>query len=141
MPITETRAMKFIFSWTAFALLLAGCACASQHVKYSVVLANEGTNAIRGAHVRYDKFESVGGYLRPGVKKVDTFVPVPIPEHALVVWKGEDGKAHEKKVPVQRLLPKGFSGEIIFAIKDDGGVTITNRPFQDLPQNWKVAPK
>jgi hypothetical protein len=116
-------------------LFMTGCQTMSQTPTYSVVIVNGTTNTIDNAHVRFGQFESIGGYLRPGIKKTHSFVPIPPPEKALVVWTSQDGKSHEETVEVLKILPKDFNDEdIIFTIQEDGNVAVTNKPTFHLPK-------
>ena len=116
-------------------LFMTGCQTMSQTPTYSVVIVNGTTNTIGNAHVRFGHFESVGGYLNPGIEATHRFVPLPPPEKALVVWTSQDGKSHEQTVEVLKTLPKDFNDEdIIFTIQEDGSVTVTNKPTFHLPK-------
>ena len=127
--------MKNIFLLLQLILFMTGCQTMSQTPTYSVVLINGTSNTIDDAHVRFGQFESVGGYLRPGIKSTHRFVPLPPPEKALVVWKSQDGVSHEKTVEVLKTLPKDFNDEdIIFTILEDDNVTVTNKPTFKLPK-------
>ncbi|MBI5775206.1 MAG: hypothetical protein HZA89_15895 [Verrucomicrobia bacterium] len=134
--------MKTLLLAMIMCVVVEGCAASERSTaKYSVVLTNGTSNAINRAHVRYGKFESVGGYLGPRIEKIDVFVSYPMPDKATVVWVSGDGKAHEKEVEVAKILPKNFSGEIVFTIQEDGSVLVTHRPFFEMPKTWKVQPK
>jgi hypothetical protein len=116
-------------------LILFVCACqtVSSVPKYSVIIKNGTANTFAGASVNYGAFESGGGYIPPGNEKGYEFVPVSIPEKATVVWRTMDGTAHEQIVDVLKVLPNGFhDGDIIFTVKEDGHVTVTNEPYLKL---------
>jgi hypothetical protein len=116
-------------------LLMAGCQSVPKVQEYSIAVKNGTSAPILEVDVRFDKFSSGGGYLRPGVSKTYELVPFPIPEKATVYWKSKDGKSHEKTVEVMSAIPKGFNaGDISFTIFEDEKVTVTTKPFLKLPK-------
>jgi hypothetical protein len=85
--------------------------------------------------VRFGRFSSGGGYLRPGVSKTYELVPYAIPESAAVLWQDQSGASHQKTVTVLEKLPKDFSnGDIIFTILEDDQVAVTTKPYLRLPK-------
>ncbi|MFN7137937.1 MAG: hypothetical protein ACK4UN_01215 [Limisphaerales bacterium] len=106
---------NFLFIWIfPFMFLATGC----DPRDYDIVLRNTGSNTIKDAHVRYDNFQSIGGWVSPGNQKTHSRPGIPIPLTAIVEWKTEDDTKFQTNMLIKQNLPKDFRGEIIFEIAD-----------------------
>src|SRR5881394_2509418 len=116
-----------------FILLLAvfafyGCQSISQVPRYSIAVRNGTSHPISEADVRFGRFSSGGGYLRPGSSATYELVPYAFPESTTVVWQDQEGAAHQKSVTVLEKLPKNFSNaDIVFTILDNDQVAVTTK--------------
>ena len=90
--------------------MISGCSPS----EYDIILRNVGTNTIKDAHVKYNDFQSIGGWLSPGIQKIHSRPGIPIPEFASVEWQTETGAKFQTNILVKQNLPRNFKGEIIF---------------------------
>lgn len=105
--------------------------------EYSVVIRNGGTDALTNAHVSFGGFISIGGNLSPGIKKIHLDAGRSLPKQAKVEWRTPDGVLHQKQVAVRSRVPRGFAGDLIFTIRDDGEVEFRGETWAD--QDARVA--
>jgi hypothetical protein len=108
-------------------LIFLICGCRTMQ-DYNIVIQNNGTKTITDANVQYDDFQSLGGIVSPGYGKSHHNPDYPIPEKAIVEWRTEDGKLHQKEVDVIRHIPKDFRGDIQFEIDDNNEVKVKSVP-------------
>lgn len=118
---------------TALALSFTGaCGCGSAYGRHAIVLKNGTSQEIKDAMVTYDGFRSLGGGIAPGGSKGDMGPPKGIPNRATVEWTTPDGQRHEQVVEVAEHVPKGFDGNVIFTIREDGSVELEAQERPDL---------
>ncbi len=96
--------------------------CVTQR-EYSVAVVNDTKELIGDADVSFNGFRSGGGWIRPGLSKVNGSA-THRPERATVRWRTADGVLHEVVVDVRSVLPRGYKGDISFIIQADNTVRI-----------------
>jgi hypothetical protein len=119
---------KSLMSLFLAAVVVGGCGVED----YNVIVKNVGNRTIDDAHVVYGEFRSIGGIIIPRSEKGHGHPQYPIPTTATVEWRTEDGQMHRKEVEVKSLVPKSFSGDIVFEIDDGNNVTVRTVPRQKL---------
>lgn len=97
-------------------------ACAAMRPEYSVVIENRMATSIDDANVKFGKFESGGGTMSPGTSGGHRGVRAPVPKMATVEWRTPDGVLHQEEIAVRSRVSRGFSGDLIFTIRNDGEV-------------------
>jgi|SRR5581483_3736812 len=109
-------------------LLLLLILCASRP-EYDIEIKNSTGRFIRDAHVRFDDFESIGGTIAPGAKKVHGGIHRRPPPIVVVVWVSDTEQRHEVRSPLN--LPPQFVGVVVFEIGSDNSVTVTPEPQKE----------
>lgn len=90
---------------------------------YDVAIKNIGKIEITDAHVSYNGFKSVGGYIAPGTDSVHMNVQIPLPNEVNIQWRSKNGVMHNKIVSLKNHKKK-FKGKISFLIDDNNNVEV-----------------
>lgn len=97
-----------------------------------IVVWNNTNSRLSNAYVTFSGFRSIGGPYKPGFKKTDSSIPVPLVDQVTVVWVSSDKKERRLDVDLQRIDPKKFSGKLFFIIQEDESVYYEGMSFDDF---------
>lgn len=115
----------------AFASACSGRVPALGPGDYGIEVFNAGSGKIHQARVSFGGYRSRPVDSNPGRRTGESLIEEPVPEVALVEWRGPDGSEHRREVEVRRRMPQDFGGTIIFEIGDGDEVTVRFQPWLD----------
>jgi hypothetical protein len=115
--------------------LLTGCTSTVSVPQYSFVFENASQEVIDNVGCGNDSgFNAAAGYLGIGKSKHDELIPIPIPEEVTLTWQTENGQKHTQRLKIKKSLPPKFTGEIVLTFTSGQEVTLSHRPYFNLPR-------
>ena len=127
--------MKLLTLLFVLSLLAAGCSAKHGYPPWAIVVENDSDQTVDAVKIRFDETELGYGTLLSNRKntKTDSLIPAAIPEEVVVSWRSQGGEETKVKVLVKSKLPKRFSGDVVFTIKNSEMVEVSHRKFPSIP--------
>ncbi|MFT5240367.1 MAG: hypothetical protein ACI9OU_002226 [Candidatus Promineifilaceae bacterium] len=97
-----------------------------------IVVWNKTKHRLSNAYVTFSGYQSIGGPYKPGIKKTDSSIPVPLVDKVRVVWVSSDKEERWADVDLKTIDPEKFSGKLFFILLEDGSVYCEGMSFDDF---------